>query len=297
MTNTLSISNVEPLEVREYFDNFIGETIKIYNQKDKLIGKGRLSIDFHAFNVGLYTQSGNPKLSITIKELDVKALNDNYKLFSIVNLNSNYYKLEISRIDLENSDGKLKGKAELNKIRISLTTLDDYEHFRTYTQSINWGKIKLPDEFAGKDKVDEAGAFEALCLDIIKEWGGKNLEIIGKGADRARDGCFYVDAHAWIPIITDYSNRWVLQCKYSKDYNNLLISEIYDEITKVLMHKPDYFLLMTNRKITNDFLDWFNALKDTKYHIPFKCILINKTQIEQVLAEPGMSHLKRKYFG
>ncbi|MFC5591261.1 hypothetical protein ACFPRA_20470 [Sporosarcina soli] len=297
MTNTLRIPNIGPLEVREYFDNFIGETIKIYSQQDEEVGKGRLSIDFHAFNMGLYTQSGDPKLSLTIKELDMKALDDNYKLLSIITLDSNYYKLEVNMIDLKSSDGRLKGNAELNNIIISLTTLEDYEEFRIYTQSINWEEIKLPGEFAGKDKVDEAGAFEALCLDIINEWGGQNLEIIGKGADRARDGCFNIAAYSWIPIITDYSNKWVLQCKYSKGYENLQISEIYDEITKVLMHKPDYFLLMTNRKITSDFLDWFNTLKDTKYHIPFKCILINKTQIEQVLAEPKMSHIKRKYFG
>lgn len=297
MNNSVSLAAIEPLDVRQYFGFFNGESVKIHNGEDALIGKGQLLISYFSFEASQYRMSGDPKLDISIKELDGKFDEGNYKLTSLVKIEEKYYKLEVSTIDLVYSDGKLIGKIEFENIIIALVAQEDYVQFRAYTQSINWKEIKLPEEFAGKDKIDEAGSFEALCLDIIKEWGGQNLEIIGKGADRARDGCFNIAAYSWIPIITDYSNKWILQCKYSKDYSNLQISEIYDEITKVLMHKPDYFLLMTNRKISSDFIDWFNELKETKYHIPFKCILINKTQIEQVLAEPRMSHLKRKYFG
>lgn len=298
MTNNISMSLVESLNVRQYFNLFNVESIKVYSIEDELIGKGTLVISYFDMDAKQYKLMESTELDIKIKELDAKFEDDEYKICSIVNSDENYYKLEVSSAKLENDNGKLKGKLHFDNITITLSDKESYIEFVAYTQKINWKDISLPEGYAGKDKVDEAGAFEALCLDIVKHWGGKNLEIIGKGPDRARDGAFKVTAYSWIPILTDYSNDWILQCKYSKEYNNLQISEVYDEVTKVLMHKPDYFLLMTNRKISSDFNDWFEAaLKENKYHIPFKCILINKTQLEQILAEPEMSYIKRKYFG
>ncbi|WP_102694006.1 restriction endonuclease [Rummeliibacillus pycnus] len=298
MSNTKYIMpNSELLSTREYLDKFVGEPIKIYNDSDDFIGKGKFIISFLEITAKPFSESS--EVTITIKELDVKLDSDNYKLSSIVKEDEdNFISLDINLVNLKIESGNLIGRVNFSEFHITKSDKESYERFSEYTRKLNWREIKLPKEYAGKDKVDEAGAFEALCLDIISHWGGQNIEIIGKGQDRGRDGEFKIAAYSWIPILTNYSNSWILQCKYSKDYDNLSVREIYEEVVKVLMHKPDYYLLMTNRKITSDFKDWFEkALKENKYHIPFKCILINKTQIEQILADPEMSYIKRKYFG
>ncbi|MCM3317321.1 restriction endonuclease [Rummeliibacillus stabekisii] len=289
--------NSELLNTSEHLDKFIGEPIKIYNSSDDFIGKGKFIISFLEIIAKPFSECS--EITITVKELDVKLNNDNYKLSSIVKVSDNeFICLNINLVLLNIESGNLKGSVHFTEFLITETDKQSYDEFSEYTRKLNWPEIKLPEEYAGKDRIDEAGAFEALCLDIISHWGGQNIEIIGKGQDRGRDGEFKIAAYSWIPILTDYSNSWILQCKYSKGYENLNISEIYEEVAKVIMHKPDYYLLMTNRKITNDFKDWFEkALQDNKYHIPFKCILINKTQIEQILAEPEMSYIKHKYFG
>ena len=300
MTNdTHVIPNSEPLITQEYLDKFNGEMIEIHDSVGNLLGKGKLIISFFEMLKNQFTGFDSSEVDIKVKELDVKLDNNSYMLYSIVKLREDeVIALKINLVGLMVDSGNLKGKIKFSEFLITNTNEKSYEEFLEYTQKLNWKAIKLPEEFAGKDKVDEAGAFEALCLDIISHWGGKNLEIIGKGQDRGRDGEFKIAAYSWIPILTNYSNSWILQCKYSKEYDNIQIGEIYEEVAKVLMHKPDYYLLMTNRKITNDFKDWFEkTLQDNKYHIPFKCVLINRTQIEQILADPEMSYIKRKYFG
>ena len=283
--------NLIPLNFEDYIGKFIAQSVLIFSEEEIFLGKGLLVIDLIKY------MNDKSQLEITVKENDVKLESKNYILKAIIEIEGEFIKLHIGCNFYNEKQGMIISHVKVEDISILEVTESDYHDFSSLNQQLDWKKIRIPIELKGKDKVDEADAFEALCLDIIGEWGAKNIDRIGKGPDRARDGCFKVEAHSWIPIITDYSNSWILQCKYSKDYDNLQIDDIYKEAIKVIMHKPDYYLLMTNRKLSSDFYDWFReGIHEIQYYIPFKCILIDRQQIESVLAMPTMSHIKKKYF-
>lgn len=69
-------------------------------------------------------------------------------------------------------------------------------------------------------------------------------------------------------------------------------------LVKVIMHKPDHYLLITNRKITSDFSDWIDnqVFSNTDYFIPFKVHLIQKEQLEVILSTPQYRIIMQKYF-
>lgn len=296
MTN--NIQTLSHLSKDEVIQKFGGEKIAIYDDGDNYRCKGTIILDLFNYMREKYQGHSDGIIKITLKDLDADISEGSYTLKSIMKIQDNYIEKVIDICSLELLDDYLVGEIKLSNISIDVVTELEYEEFLKKKNEIDWKRIKIPANLSGKDNFTEADAFEAMCQEIVEKWGAKDFERIGKGADRGRDGTFKISADSWIPIITGYSNNWILQCKYSKDYSNLQIDEIYKEVVKVIMHKPDYYLLMTNRKVTSDLIDWFKeTLQNNKYYIPFKCILIDRQQIESVLENPEMSRIKKKYFG
>ena len=295
---TSNIQELSHLSKEEVIAKYNGKNIAIYDEDDVFCCKGTLLLDLFNYAKEKYQGNTNGLIKVTVKDLDADMSGGNYIIKSVMKIEGTYIEKVINTSNLHLLDDNLITDIRLSDISISVVTEFEYEEFQKKKNQIDWKKIKLADNLAGKDSVTEADAFEAMCQEIVEKWGAKDFERIGKGADRGRDGTFKISADSWIPIVTGYANTWILQCKYSKDYSNLQIDEIYKELVKVIMHKPDYYLLMTNRKVTNDFLDWFKqSLQNSTYYIPFKCILIDRQQIEYILEHPDMSRIKKKYFG
>lgn len=288
------------LNLEVHLDKFINREVKVLDVEGTEKAKGKMGISDFIAVIRQYTEFTNiPEFNITIGNLDKPLGKDNYVIYSVNKINeSAYCSLNISPNEYSAESGTLDSTVPFSSLTINEVTKKEYEDFEADIQSLDWKRIIIPPAYTGKDKLTEADAFEMMCQEIVLEWGAKNMRQIGKGPDRARDGTFEIEADSWIPIITNYSNLWVMQCKYSQGYANLNEAEIYSEIAKVLMHKPDYYLLMTNRKVTSDFNDWFKSVfEDNKYHIPFKSVLIGQKQLEQILAMPNMRAIRLKYFG
>lgn len=297
--NSLPMKN-PPLDISDYIDKFMnGESVQILDSNMEISGKGRITFSNFYSQVKKYRSFTEiMDMEVTIKDIDNTLRSGNYSLISMVNLEDQYFSLTISENLFTYNNDKLVSNVPFSDFLITEVDKVEYQQFNSFRNELNWSKILIPEGCVGGDKASQADAFESLCQEVVQVWGAKSFRAIGKGPDRGRDGTFLIDAYSWIPIETNYSNSWILQCKYSIKYKNLEIDEIYSEMVKVLMHKPDYYLLMTNRKVTNDFEDWFReTVNGIKYHIPFKAILIGRTQLEQVLSNPEMIHLRRKYFG
>lgn len=294
-------SNIQELShpfKEDVLGKFNGKYIAVYDEDDVFYCKGTVLLDLFNYAREMYQGNSDGLIKVTVKDLDADRTEGNYILKSVLKIEDTYIEKTISASAFQLLEDVLTSEIRLSDISIAMVTESEYDDFQMKKNQIDWKKIKLPDNLAGKDTVSEADAFEAMCQEIIEKWGAKDFERIGKGADRGRDGAFKISADSWIPIITGYANTWILQCKYSKEYSNLQIEEVYKEVVKVIMHKPDYYLLMTNRKVTSDFLDWFKqSLQNNIYYIPFKCILIDRQQIESILEHPDMSRIKKKYFG
>lgn len=295
---TSKIKELSHLSKEDVIANYNGKNIAIYDEDNLFCCKGTLFLDLYNYIKEISQGNSTALIKVTIENLDADMSDGNFTLKSVMEIENVYIEKEIRASNLRLVNGSLLTNIALSDISITEVTEHEYEEFQKIKNEIDWKKINIPGNLSGKDNCTEADAFEAMCQEIVEKWGAKDFERIGKGADRGRDGTFKISADSWIPIITGYSNTWILQCKYSKDYSNLQIDEIYKEIVKVIMHKPDYYLLMTNRKVTNDLIDWFKeTLQNNKYYIPFKCILIDRQQIESVLENPEMSRIKKKYFG
>ena len=206
-----------------------------------------------------------------------------------------YVKLHIPEQVYELFGTAMTHKIEIESIIIEDSNESEYEIFRKKVYVYEWENIIIPQDCSGKDSYD---AFEDLCLKLIESWGGKSIIKTGKGPDSGRDGQFLVEMDSWIPIITGYSTRWILQCKYSKEAKNLQKEEIYRDMVKALEFQPDYFLLMTNRNFTDQFETWFNSdlMKEPNYYIPFKKIIIQRELLESELSQPQHESLRKKYF-
>lgn len=300
MVSKLNSPQSKSMNLEDYIDKFLNQEVKILGVDDIEKAKGKMSISNFTTVIRRYTEFTEiPEFNITIGNIDRTIGKDNYLIYSVNKIDdSTYCSLNIGVNEYSVESGTLYSTVPFSSLSITEVTKKEYEDFKEDIQSLDWTRIAIPPSYTGKDKLTEADAFELMCQEIVSDWGAKNFRQIGKGPDRARDGIFEIEADSWIPITTNYSNLWILQCKYSQNYANLTESEIYSEITKVLMHKPDYYLLMTNRKITSDFSDWFDSVfRGNKYHIPFKSVLIGQKQLEQILAMPAMQTIRQRYFG
>lgn len=201
-----------------------------------------------------------------------KELDDGvYKVSVLTKYEGAYVILESPDLNWENKNGFLESRVSLQALGIRTISEEEYMEISSMTYEFDWSKLIIPTGCSGTGQAD---AFEDLINEIIlsESNGVVNYGRIGTGVDRARDGQFEIDMASWLPKV-NATTRWILQCKYSVDKNtSLKIDEIYSEMIKVLMHKPDYYLLVTNRKITSDFIDWFQSdlMSNTNYYIPYK---------------------------
>ncbi len=292
--------NIENLpQLNSILENFNGETCYIYDTNRKLLSEGTLTKG----NAKSFSDIMNNSINFQVTEQDsikvsvknlVYPLNSNqYIVTSTIEQEGHFYLLEINCY--WESYGTLVAKnIEVEHCSFSEISKQEYDTIKKRTvYNFDWSNIII-EPGGGKTKAD---AFEDLCIEMISKWQVLNLDRIGKGVDRGRDGTFIVNMDSWIPIVNK-PTKWVLQCKYSESYAKLEIDEIYSEMVKVLMHEPDYYLLMTNRKITSDFLDWFNSktISDSPYFIPYKKILIQREQLESELSKPEFLEIRMKYF-
>lgn len=236
----------------------------------------------------------NETIIIKIKNIDRTLEEKNYSVVAMMkNDDDRYYKVCINNIDWQVNGTIIYKNVNPNDIDIEESNCEEFEEFTKIKYQFDWANIKVINSTTGSEKED---AFEDLCIDLLNTWKVKDLKRIGKGVDRGRDAtCYFNDCK--IPVL-DSTSFWVVQCKYSVSYKALEIHEIYKEMVKVMMHKPDHYLLITNRKITSDFLDWINneVFTNTDYFIPFKVHLIQKEQLEAILSRPEYRSISQKYF-
>lgn len=292
-----NIKELSHLTEEDILNKFNGHYVALYRE-DSFYCKGIMLLDLFSYAQEKYKGLSDGLIKMSIKDFDAEGMAGIYVIRSILKIEKEYVEITITSTEFEILENQLISEIKTSDTAIKIVPETAYSEFLNEKNQIDWKKIRLSPELSGKDTSSEADAFEAMCQEIVEKWGAKDFERIGKGADRGRDGTFKISADSWIPIITDYANTWILQCKYSREYSNLQIDEVYKEVVKVIMHKPDYYLIMTNRKITSDFLDWFKqSLQNSNNYIPFKCILIDRQQIEFILEQPDMIRIKKKYFG
>ncbi|MGG6447693.1 hypothetical protein [Pseudobacillus badius] len=280
---------------------FSGEPCKLYNEKGELVSKGQIKITIPFLSTMREYQMHSPmkddnEIVLTVNKLYKQINGGKYTIKSVIEDDDSYLEVEVKDLALEKVSDRLTQKIGPSVPVITKVDKSDYHNFHKELATLDWTNILIPPGCKGKDKATQADSFESMCQEIVLKWGAKNFGAIGKGADRGRDGTFLIEAHSWIPISTNYSNLWILQCKYSKNYANLSSTDVYEELVKVLMHRPDYFLIMTNRKVTSDFNDWLKSLNDLNYHIPFKVVFIGKEELEEILSLPTMLEIREKYF-
>ncbi|CAM3803683.1 hypothetical protein ABER99_21335 [Paenibacillus glucanolyticus] len=290
-------------------DDLNGERCYIYQSSgSKLLAHGsfvfrqgssfRKNIEQYAMVASSHLQKDTNECRLALKQITKELKDGIYKVIVLTQYDDNKYALlEIEGINWENKRGYLETKVPIPTLSIQPITKDEYIEISKTTYEFDWSKLNVPPGCSGTKQSD---AFEDLINELILHSKDiVNYARIGTGVDRARDGQFEINMASWLPKV-NASTRWILQCKYSVDKNtSLAIDEIYSEMIKVLMHKPDYYLLVTNRKITSDFLDWFNSdlMLETNYFIPYKKILIQREELEELLVQPEYIHLRKKFFG
>jgi len=280
------------------FQLFNGHDCMIINENNISIGKGCF-----IFNIKNVKKNIQDVLIDVTTEIKTTNSNKRYEikiqnLYTKLKDGEDYFEeLKIDKMVWKNDDNRLIGELSeevISKSNIEQITSEDYEVFKNLSFACNWSDIRIPAEGVGKTKPD---AFEDLVQDLLLEsFDIENYSRIGKGADRGRDGQFEKNISGWLPKVT-INTKWIVQCKYSENYNNLDQNEIFNELVKVLIHKIDYYMIVTNRKLTQDFKDWFYS-EGVQNHcnFPFKKILIQKEQLESILSQEKFSNIRNKYF-
>lgn len=291
------------LSIEEIIDKFHNITVKVYKEKTFLT-KGVLKINemrrLRFLKEGFQTLDLPESNSLTIKisNLELNDIDNPDNIYCVIKDElEDCFELEVSNLLFEKNSSVLTTHIDLIQINVLKVNELKYIDYCNSDFIFDWSNIKIPSNCMGKDRANEADAFESLCRDMILKWGASSFEGIGKGADGGKDGVFDITVASWIPQITRQPDKWILQCKYSKNYDNMKRTEVYDEMVKVITYNPDYYLIMTNRKITDQFQQWFNNISQGRVvTIPFKSILINREQMESYLRDPSMIEIRNKYF-
>ncbi|BAH44558.1 hypothetical protein BBR47_35810 [Brevibacillus brevis NBRC 100599] len=244
----------------------------------------------------LPVRSDSPTYRLTLKQVTSSLHKGSYQVKVLAKLEGlHHVVLKIDDVSWDVFGGHLTAQVPKDTLSVVPITEEDFEALSRAVFDFDWSKLIVPAECSGTKQSD---AFEDLVSELLQTMAIDNFTRIGTGVDRGRDGQFQINMASWIHSV-NVSTNWVLQCKYSMNRSNLSIDEIYSEMIKVLMHKPDYYLLVTNRKLTSDFVDWFQSdlMQDTNYYIPFKKVLIQREELEGMLSLPQYLWLKKKYFG
>lgn len=292
-------------EYSDVLEEFNSQRCFVFDTNEKFLSEGILSImpslgfgGFFTEVKGIDKTKEKENININVKNMHNQLSDGTYVIKSIIysETENKYFKLHIKEQAYNSLGSILKSKAKIEVIHVFDSNESEYTSFSKQVYVYEWDKILIPKDCAGSGPED---AFEDLCLKLIDSWGGKTITKTGKGPDSGRDGQFLIEMDSWIPMITGYSTRWVLQCKYSKDRRNLEKAEIYRDMVKALEFQPDYFLLMTNRNFSDGFEKWFNSdlMKQANYFIPFKKIIIQRELLEIELSKPRHEMLRKKYFG
>lgn len=296
MSSVTSIDHVKP---------FMGEHCNIYDNEDALQGKGIFIFDFDLKNQSCGKASGNLiskmslELQVTIKNIEGNLLTavTEFKIQAVQHPTEEVYlRLEFSaRWEHSGSNGSksLIGTVNLNEIDIATIDEADYQRFGDTVPTIDWSNINTMYPGAtGKEKED---AFEDLCCALIQQCEVENFKRTGKGPDGGKDAEFELRETKIQGM--SFSTKWILQCKYSEHYSNLNKDEIYKEMVKVLQHRPDHLLIMTNRKQSVSFANWIeSSLFETPYYIPFHVHIIGKDILDKELFKPQNKAMKDKFF-
>lgn len=169
-----------------------------------------------------------------------------------------------------------------NPQAVKIDSIDQatYDEFVSPRRPIVWPTIRS-DSGRSQDY-----AFELLCRDILlahNENGVSkyhNFDFLPPGPDGGRDGQYELTEEPFPRNII--ASKCLLQCKYSENISRQLTkTEVHDELVKALQFDPDYFILATNRNITQGVLDWYRS--DLSNAFPFKRILVNREEIEHAV--------------
>lgn len=302
--------------IDEYLGEFKGETGYVVNSESDILTDGIIQIEQFLQIARMYKQfKPIEEINFKVKAISRDIDGGKYSLVSykedfsgeyeetvnehgVKSLPKRYIAMEIEFEQAELIERNLKLNAAPASIRFFVVD-EDLVNKLDSVSFIDWRNIIIPPDIITKGEPKKYDAFEALCHEILVEWKVKNIQTFAKGTDDGRDGVFLVEADSWIPTVTDCVNKWVLQCKYSDSLEkNIQPSEIYDEIIKVIKHKPDYYLLMTNRNVTGNFQSWFDDVFNREdSYIPLKGVLIGKKGMEDILNRDEMRRIRKKYFG
>lgn len=289
----------------EYLDAFKGHPCYIYDTKSNFLTKGNFYIE--SGNIFLNESSDligyqSKRDNIILKNLN-DSISDGYYIVHIMIKYADedqYFKLTCKEANFSNLYGNLKSTEIVemsnldNHFKIEEATKAEYESFENQSLNFDWANIIIPPNCSGDSQAD---AFEDLAQDLLNHLKVQNYERISKGRDNGRDGEFEMDLAGWLPRVSA-PTKWIVQCKYSKNKNNLTQSDIHTEMINILKYKPDFYLLITNRNLTEGFKDWFKNINGISNpdHIPIKRVLLQREDIEGILSEGKYQSIRKKYF-
>lgn len=240
------------------------------------------------------TEINKIKVVINKMEKDISP-NDKVELIIYKRDGENYYKAEVFECVLDEYSKVYKDYVALiSELNVEKITKEMYDNINATT--INWAKIKVSD---GKTKDD---MFEYLCNDIMKKIKEPLVESFHSNSyDDGRDW-------EWKWSCTDWKDeriemptlKVIMQCKYSKDCQNISKKEIWEELVKCIEHFPDDYFFVTNREMSTSVRKWWDEISKELYshskarYIPFRLHLINRYDLEYLINK--YYDIKKKYF-
>lgn len=293
------------IPVLENMHIFMGARCYIYDNANTLRGRGIFTF---AHSDGNFSCSQSfeqlapaisPELQITIKNIEenIPSTETEFIIKAVENPENDVFLLLTGSAQWEhvgeNNPKKLYGVINATNIEIANIDEQSYRNFEYENPTIDWSKINT--NYAGGTGKEKEDAFEDLCCALLQQWKVDNLDRTGKGADSGKDAEFTLPEKRIQGL--SFSSRWILQCKYSENYTNLNKEEIYKEMVKVLEHRPDHLLIMTNRKKSAAFDRWFKSpiFKPPDY-IPFHVHIIGKDILDKELSKQSNKEIRDKFF-
>ncbi|ODP26693.1 hypothetical protein PTI45_03944 [Paenibacillus nuruki] len=292
----------------QHLNKFNSQICSIYNNQLEFLTRGMFFIESddlyeasgNLLESSVVFQNNNSNHYVIIKNLHNEIISDSYIIHIMSPGVNNFLKLTVNEAYFDSTGSKTLTSRESipqdncnQYFLMENVTKLQYDQFINQSLNFDWENIIVPSTCTGTEKED---AFEDLVQALLQRLNVKNYDRIGKGADRGRDASFEMDLAEWLPRSTS-PIKWIVQCKYSKTSANLLKDEIFKEMVTVIMHNPDFYLLVTNRKLTQDFIDWFKTIQNIRNdYIPYKRLLLQKEDLEAILSLGEYTSIREKYF-